>query len=105
MAWYTSTEGRDVLIIVEDQLSAIRASDYYDSVALLGTNLNDERVAEINEQGYNRVYLALDKDAFSLAVNYVRDLRSKLPLLLLRLDKDIKNHSEQELDELMKEVT
>lgn len=104
MAWYASKEGPDVLVIVEDQFSAIRASDYVDSVALLGTNLNEARVAEIAEQGYNRVYLALDKDAFSLAVNYIVQWRSKLPLLLLRLDKDIKNHTPEELDELMKEV-
>lgn len=105
MAWYRNRDS-SVLVIVEDQLSAIRLLDYkVDSVALLGTNLNEERVAEIAEQKYNKVYLALDKDAFSLAVNYILGFRSKLPLHLLRLEKDIKNQAKEELDELMKEIT
>lgn len=100
MAWYINhtTPG---IIIVEDQLSAVRASRYLSSVALLGTNLSEERVAEIRKTRNSPVYLALDNDAISSAVKYVVKYRSVLPLQLVRLDKDIKDHSAEELDVLM----
>lgn len=102
MAWYINhtTPG---IIIVEDQLSAVRASRYLSSVALLGTNLSEERVAEIRRTGNSPVYLALDNDAISSAVKYVVKYRSVLPLQLVRLDKDIKDMSEEELEVLAKE--
>lgn len=103
MAWYINRTTRS-LIIVEDQLSALRASDYSNSVALLGTNLSEERVAEIKKSGFSPVFLALDNDAIAAAVRYVVRYRSTLPLRLLRLTKDIKDMSHEELGELMKEL-
>lgn len=99
-AWYTNHTAPGV-IIVEDQLSALRASIYLTSVALLGTNLSDERVAEIRKAGHRPVYLALDNDAIASAVKYVVKYRSTLPMQLVRLDKDIKDHDNHELDSLM----
>lgn len=103
MAWYTNRATRS-LIIVEDQLSALRASAYSNSVALLGTNLSQERVAEIKKAGYNPIYLALDNDAIAAAVGYVVRYRSALPMQLLRLNKDIKDQTDEELATLMKEI-
>lgn len=99
MAWYINhtTPG---IIIVEDQLSAVRASRYLSSVALLGTNLSEERVAEIRKTRNIPVYLALDNDAISSAVKYVVKYRSVLPLQLVRLDKDIKDMTHEEADAL-----
>lgn len=100
MAWYTNTH-TSAVIIVEDQLSAIRASDYLNSVALLGTHLNEERVAEIKASGCKPVYLALDADAYALAVKYTIEYRSELRPQLLRLAKDIKDHTDEELTALL----
>ena len=99
MAWYTNhtTPG---IIIVEDQLSAVRASRYLSSVALLGTNLSEERVAEIRRTRNSPVYLALDNDAIVSAVRYVIKYRSTLPMQLVRLDKDIKDMTHEEADAL-----
>jgi len=99
MAWYTNLTARGV-IIVEDQLSALRASPYLTSVALLGTNLSEERVAEIKGAGHSPVFLALDNDAIASAVKFVVKYRSTLPMQLVRLDKDIKDHNNEELDNL-----
>lgn len=95
IAWYVNriTPG---VIIVEDQLSAVKASDFLTSVALLGTNLSDERVMEIKKAGLGPVYLALDNDAVASAVKYVVKYRGVLPMQLVRLDKDIKDMTHEE---------
>ena len=103
IAWYTNRTTR-TLIIVEDQLSAIRASDYVNSVALLGTNLNQERATEIREAGLRPAYLALDKDAWELSVRYAKQYRTYLGLQLLRLDKDIKDMTDEEAGDLLSNV-
>jgi hypothetical protein len=85
------------VIIVEDQFSAIRASHYLTSVALLGTHLNDERVQEIRACKLRPVYLALDADAWSTAVRYAVKYRSELRPQLVKLEKDIKDMNPEEL--------
>lgn len=103
MAWFTNVRTGGV-IIVEDQLSAIRASDYITSVALLGTHLNEERVQEIKASKLSPVYLALDNDAISTAVKHVVKYRSVLPMKLLRLERDIKDLSYEEADRLFASI-
>lgn len=103
MAWYTK-RGSSQLIIVEDQLSAIRASEYMNAVALLGTNLNEQRAYEIYKQQYDQNYIALDADAIKQQTKLVMQHRGMLRLIPLILKKDIKNHSQQELEEFMHET-
>lgn len=100
LAWYSNPRSR-TCIIVEDQLSAIRAADYCNAVALLGTNLNEDRAYEIKGAGFTDVYIALDADAYAVAVKHVVRHRGVLSLRLLRLAKDIKNQTEQELTALL----
>lgn len=100
LAWYinqTTTE----LIIVEDIFSAIRVSEYMNSVALLSTHLNDERVEEIKRAGCGPVYLALDNDAFAKTISYCKRWRWMTPVVMT---KDLKNLSEQELEEFVDEI-
>jgi DNA primase len=102
-AWYPCAGAKEV-IIVEDQLSAIRASRYLHAVALLGTNLSDELLSALVQQGYDSVHLALDKDAYDKAVKTALRIRNKLKVYVPRLDKDIKDLSEEQLvDWLIKE--
>lgn len=101
LAWYVNpTPTFPGVIVVEDQLSAIRASTYLTSVALLGTHVNDERAAEIKASGYNPVYIALDADAWPTAVSIAIRHRGLLKPRLIRLPKDIKAHTHEELDAL-----
>jgi DNA primase len=101
MAWYPKV-GSKSLIVVEDQFSAIRAADYCTAVALLGTNLNEERAYALRKfsPGYQR-YLALDQDAFDKAVKLTVQYRGLLGLRLLTLDKDLKDLTNEELAEFM----
>lgn len=98
IAWHInpSTAG---LIIVEDIYSAIRAADYISSVALLGTHLSDERVDHIRQAGLSPVYLALDGDVYPQIIRYVQQFRSRLPMIPIKLSKDLKNMEPQELEE------
>lgn len=101
MAWYPK-RGSKSIILVEDQFSAIRAADYMNAVALLGTNLNDERARQIRKHapGFER-YLALDKDAFSKAIKLAVQYRGLLGLRLLTLTKDLKDLTDEELTDFM----
>lgn len=103
IAWFTNPATTSC-IIVEDCLSAIRASDYLTSVALLGTNFNDNMAQEIADAGLSPVYMALDADAYNKAVKYVMKHRSSLNMRLLRLAKDIKDMTTDELSSLMESI-
>lgn len=104
IAWFTNPATTSC-VIVEDCLSAIRASVYSNSVALLGTNFNDDMAQEIREAGMSPVYMALDADAYNKAVKYVIKYRSTLNMRLLILAKDLKDCTEEELKGVMHGVT
>ena len=92
-------------MLVEDQISAIKLSPYYDSAALLSTNLSMAKVKEIRERKYERVYLCLDNDATAEAVRLAVSLRYKLPgLQIIGLEKDIKDYNEEEMDSFLKRL-
>ena len=96
MAWYRNWQS-DLLIIVEDQLSAIRASKYMNAVALLGTNLNEERAQAIARMKFFRVLIALDKDARAIMMGHVIRHRGYFRLQPILIEKDLKNMTEEEL--------
>lgn len=100
----TESKARSV-VIVEDCFSAIRASDYLSSVALLGTHLNEQRVDEVKEAGYRHNYLALDSDAWESTIRYCVVYRSQLSLIPVKLTKDIKDMSNEELSTLVRIIT
>lgn len=104
-AWYKWKRSSDAVIIVEDQVSAIKLAPYYHSVALLGTNLSSEKVREIKEGNYKAVYLVLDGDAIVQAIDLQQAYREVLPnLRVLHISKDIKNMNEKELREFLGRV-
>jgi DNA primase len=93
------------LLVVEDQLSALKASKWLNSVALCGTNLSDGKVVDLTKTHAKHVIIALDNDASHKAVDYLRKYSvffDKLSVLLL--DKDIKDCSENEIVKLLKKV-
>lgn len=100
MAWYRYSRSSKDLIIVEDQASAIKMAPHMDAVALLSTNLSDDKIREIKKQGYNRIFLCLDRDAVGQAIVYGIRFRTELPALQVRgIKKDIKDMNESEFAE------
>lgn len=103
VACYVNHRSSDC-IIVEDIYSALRASEYMNAVALLGTNLNESRVRNIKQQQFRNVYLALDADVYDRVISYVQQYRSLLRMIPVKLERDLKNLSAGELKEFMNGV-
>ena len=97
-AWYSTHYGdyaEKPTVIVEDQLSAMRCWQLdYHTVALLGTNLNTEKAAEIRQEAPGAVLLALDKDAWPNALKYARKYPWLTPILL---ERDLKDCDDEEI--------
>lgn len=106
VAWYARTGDTRHLIIVEDQVSAMRLWQRgVSAVALLGTHLNEEMVSEIRKTKFKSVVIALDNDAIAKSVQFVIKFRSYLPMLLLPISKDIKDQTERELTTTLSSLT
>jgi len=96
-SWYPAKTKVNKLLLVEDQLSAIRASDRINTVALLGSYLHPALVDTISKQAYDTVYLALDKDAYKTSIKIALEhpaLKLQLPMLV----RDLKDMGPHELD-------
>jgi hypothetical protein len=90
-------------VLVEDQMSAMRIAHEteYDSVALLGVNLNEEKIAEIQRE-HKHVIVALDTDATSTAFKHARVWgRAFDSCRVLILQRDIKDMARGEVSALL----
>lgn len=100
-AWYMNRSSGRRLLIVEDQLSALKASQFVNAVALLGTNISEATLNAIKAGKYTDIYLALDADAFPKSIKLAVELRPHLKLSVIRLRKDIKDMSKIEIHTLL----
>jgi hypothetical protein len=107
--WYRYKKYGRVLVIVEDIPSALRIAQdgKIDSLALLGTVLNYERIKEIREQEYDRVWLCLDNDASYKSIKYKLLYDTDLPCMLVKTleGPDVKDMSYAQFETFIKEVT
>jgi hypothetical protein len=101
LAWYNNRASKQ-LIIVEDCFSAIRASSFINSCALLGTDLSKEKVDEIMRGGFTKAYISLDADATRVAIMHSLKHRTRLSLIVKALTKDIKDMTREELETFMR---
>jgi len=86
--------------IVEDCASACSVSSVVTGLALLGTNLVDSYIRTITN--YEKVYVALDKDATSTALEIVKRLNGKVATKLVVLPKDLKDMGKDERDDFIR---
>lgn len=107
-SWYFCQNPKGI-IIVEDQLSALKASRFYTAVALLNTTFTQDKVLEIKRvkdgQGVKKVVLMLDYDARNLALGLVSRWGSFIEGLSTELtvnQRDLKYWSDEELQEIIK---
>ena len=86
---------RDTVVIVEDQLSAMKVAEASTSiygVALLGSLLNVEKVREIQRLRPEEVILALDADATATSFKYAREFGLAFPRMRVAiLERDLKD--------------
>jgi hypothetical protein len=88
-------------VLVEDQISAMRVAQdtYYDAVALLGTELDQQKIAEIQSVS-KHVILALDSDATSKAFRHARKWSAAFESFRVAvMTKDPKDCTKEELRE------
>ena len=74
---------------MEDCASACSVFDNGTGIALLGTNLLSQHIDVLKQ--YDRVFVALDKDATDKAIGMVRTLHTHVPTRLMVLRTDLKN--------------
>lgn len=88
------------LIVVEDILSAIRVSRFGQGVALLGTDLNVEKLKILltGRIAFSTFVLALDPDALGKAVNLTKEFKLFMPQMkIASLSADPKDLSHEDL--------
>ena len=90
------------VLLVEDCVSACVASNFFNSLALLGTNIPSDTIKYILP--YDKVYIALDDDALSKAIKLQKQLSCYRPTIIVPLLKDIKYYSNFGLENLRKEL-
>ena len=102
-SWYLNHAlDPDTILIVEDSLSALKASWFVNSVALLGTHASESTLKALKDGGYTNIFVALDADAFTSAIRMTAMMRPKFPgVRVLRLRKDIKDMQTNEVVELL----
>ena len=88
------------LFIVEDCPSACCVSFSVSGLSLMGTTLLDEYIDII--KNYEKVFVALDKDATSKAYIMMRKLRNYVPTKLIVLNKDLKDMERGERNEFIR---
>lgn len=92
--------GVSTAIVVEDCASACACHEVGSGVALLGTNLLTEHIEVLKQ--YDRVFVALDKDATDKAITMVRMLHSHVPTRLMVLHTDLKNMEKDERNDFLR---
>lgn len=98
-AWYFNPSSLDV-IIVEDQLSAIRASKYINAVALMGTDIPEAVLNTLRDKA-GKIFLALDKDAYRKSLKITMKNAARIKLTPIKVPKDLKDMNEHELIECL----
>lgn len=87
------------VIVVEDPISALKASRIAPSVAIFGTHINHKMVEELTSVSKN-VVLCLDPDATTKAYKYAEEFRIYGNFSVIPLSKcDIKNMNEADFGE------
>lgn len=101
-SWYKWLRQSDTLVLVEDQVSAMRLAPFTHSASLMGTNLSEAKIAEVLAGKYKKVVLAFDNDATYEAIKMQLEHKNTIPGLIVgAMHKDLKNMDPKELREWM----
>ena len=101
ISFYPNRDDSPTVIVVEDIPSAVRASKYMDSIALLGTSCTTDRALLIAAH-YDHVIWALDLDAFRQALRLQSEHRILFDRCdVMRIERDLKDMTDEQLRELL----
>ncbi len=97
--WYKMKRKSPTLVVVEDQMSALKLAPHTHTLALLGTHISDAVLEEIVAGDYMAVYITLDPDATYEAIKLQLKFRNKIKgLLVATCPRDPKDLTEEELN-------
>ena len=104
MGWYlrdlvsipNSKDKFSTVVVVEDLISALKASRFYPTVALMGTHISHNILMELTALG-ERIVLSLDSDATQKAYDYTEQLACYGNFCAVPLSKDVKDMTQEEL--------
>lgn len=103
MSWYKMLRKSDTLVIVEDQVSALKVAPHHHALALLGTHIGDDKAQEIKEGKYSKILLCLDNDATYEAIKLQLKLQHVLPnMYIVGLGQDIKDMNDEQFEAFLK---
>ena len=103
---YCTGSDNGVAVVVEDVISAITVGTLLKGitgVALLGTTLRQQNKDALTH--YNKIVVALDRDASSKTIHYTRELKSycdEAEVVAYALKQDVKERNEEDLIGLRK---
>lgn len=91
---FQSRVNQDVVLLVEDRLSAKMMNPFFSCVALMGVHLNKDKVDYLISIGVKRAVIALDADATAQAIKISRTESLICGIMILRRDiKDEPMHT------------
>lgn len=90
------------LCIVEDILSAIKVSKITPCCAILGTHLSEDMFKLLSSQGWTTYILMLDNDATLKSIGIKNKYGSLANFHVIPMSKDPKEHTLDELEEMVK---
>lgn len=95
---------KETVLIVEDSISALKASIVCRTYSLQGTNFSQRHAEELADNWKAKRYLlALDRDATQKSVEFLNKYKFILPAMrLCPINRDIKNFRVSEIEELVK---
>lgn len=101
LAWYKGPKGFDDnnVVLVEDIISAIKLSRYWNTAAINSTHLSPEAVLEL-VQWSGKQYILLDKDATWAAIEQSRRWKSLLHMQVVECELDPKYWTDDQLKRL-----
>ena len=102
-AHYYTTGTGSTIVVVEDVISAIVASQEFPqltAMAILGTTMNPKHFAKLGE--YDKIIIALDPDAVGKTIEYRREIElwTGVKVTAMNLSDDIKYRMQEDLDKL-----
>lgn len=104
-SWYRWQRKAKTLVLVEDQVSAVKLAEHTHSLALLGTHINEELADEIVNEKYERVVICLDNDATSKAIKLQLLWRHKIRGLCVHgLEFDIKDMTNEVFQKFLQQA-
>lgn len=106
-SWHGAVDECPYLCVVEDIPSAAKISESGQvvGVALLGTNINAEKLDDISAARPVKVMLCLDADATGRAVVASIAYRHLVSMTVMPITKDIKDMNEDEISSIVSEIT